>query len=213
MLSPSRPTAPRITRRLTGAVSVATLMCLALCLPAGSAVAATVPAECAGQVFSQPFTKFGDSNYYTLVQGGEFNSASEGWELSKGARIITTTRPEGSAAGGVLDLPSGAVAISPPICITLQYPTARVWVRNVKGAEGVAVGLAYAGTSRTVASPQNVGQVHGQQTAWTPSNQINVQPQIAGSQEGTRQARFVFTVGGSTSEFQLYGLWVDPRMR
>ncbi len=151
---------------------VATLICLAsLCLPAVSAVAAVAPAECAGQVFSQPFTAFGDSNYYTLVRGGEFNSASEGWELSKGARIITTTRPYGSGAGGVLDLPSGAVAISPPVCVTLQYPTARVWVRNVKGAEGVAVGLAYAGTS------PNRGQPPERRTgAWPADRMDAVEP-------------------------------------
>lgn len=143
---------------------------------------------------------------------GLFNSASEGWELHNGARIINTARPTGSI-GGVLDLPSGAVAVSPPVCLTLEYPTARIWVRNVKGAEGVAVGLACEGTSHTVASPQNVGQVHGQQTQWTLSNPINVQPQIAGPQEGTRAARFVFTAAGNTSEFQLYGLYVDPRMR
>ena len=113
----------------------------------------------------------------------------------------------------MLDLPSGAVAVSPPVCVTLAYPTARVFVRDVKGSEGVAVGLAYAGTNRTVASPQNVGQVHGQQTEWTLSNPINVQPQMAGPNEGTREAQFVFTAAGNTNEFQLSGLYVDPRMR
>ena len=175
----SRPTAHTITRQLglTAAICSA-----ALGLSAASALAARIssaPSACAGQTFSQAFAAFGDTNEYTLVQGGNFNSASEGWELSKRARIITTTGPDGST-GGVLDLPSGAVAVSPPVCVTLEYPTARVFVRDVKGSEGVAVGLAYAGTNRTVTSPQNVGQVHGQQTSWTLSNPINVQPQIAG---------------------------------
>jgi len=210
MFASSRPTAHRITRQL----GVTAAMCsAALGLSAGSALAATSsPASCPGQTFSQTFAAYGDTNEYTLVQGGNFNTASEGWELSKGARIINGSDPNGSA-GGILDLPSGAVAVSPPVCVTLEYPTAKVFVRDVNGSEGVAVGLAYAGTSRTVASPQNVGQVHGQQTAWTLSNPINVQPQIAGPNEGTREARFVFTAGGNTSEFQLSGLYVDPRMR
>ncbi len=209
MFASSHPTARRITRQLA---LTATICSAALGLSAASTFAAASPAGCSGQTFSQAFAAFGDTNEYTLVQGGNFNSASEGWELAKGARIINSTRPNGSS-GGVLDLPSGAVAVSPPVCVTLEYPTARVFVRDVKGAEGVAVGLAYAGTNRTVASPQNVGQVHGQQTEWTLSNPINVQPQIAGSQEGTREARFVFTAGGNTSEFQLYGLYVDPHMK
>jgi hypothetical protein len=208
MFASSRPTAHRLARRLGIAGAVCSS---ALALIAASALAAG-SATCPGQTFSQAFAAFGDTNEYTLVQGGNFNSASEGWQLSKGARIINSTRPNGST-GGVLDLPSGAVAVSPPVCVTLAYPTARVFVRDVKGSAGVAVGVAYAGTNRTVASPQNVGQVHGQQTEWTLSNPINVQPQMAGPEEGTREAQFVFTATGNTSEFQLSGLYVDPRMR
>jgi hypothetical protein len=211
MFASSRPTAQTITRQLGVTAAICSA---ALGLSAASALAAgsTTSATCPGQTFSQVFAAFGDMNEYTLVPGGNFNSSSEGWELSKGARIISTTRPNGSS-GGVLDLPSGAVAVSPPVCVTLEYPSARVFVRDVKGSEGVAVGVAYAGTNRTVASPQGVGQVRGQQTSWTPSSPFCVQPQIAGSTEGTREARFVFTAAGKTSEFQLSGVYVDPRMR
>jgi hypothetical protein len=58
-----------------------------------------------------------------------------------------------------------------------------------------------------------VGQVHGAHNDWTASSPINVQPQIAGPAESTREARFVFKAGGKTSEFQLYDVYVDPRMR
>jgi hypothetical protein len=211
MFASSRPTAQTITRQL-GVIAAICSAALGLSTASALAAGSPTPATCPGQTFSQVFAAFGDMNEYTLVPGGNFNSSSEGWELSKGARIISTTRPNGSN-GGVLDLPSGAVAVSPPVCVTLEYPSARVFVRDVKGSEGVAVGVAYAGTNRTVASPQNVGQVHGQQTSWTPSNPFCVQPQIAGTTEGTREARFVFTAAGKTSEFQLSGVYVDPRMR
>jgi len=179
---------------------------------AAASSSSPAPATCAGQTFSQPFAAFGDSNYYTLVPGGEFNSPSEGWALYNGARIVNTTRPNGSTAG-VLDLPSGALAVSPPVCVTPEYPTARVWVRDVRGSEGVATAVAYVGTKFTVTAPQNVGRVLGQQTGWTPSNPINIQPQTGGGAEGTREARFVFLALGRSNETQLYGLWVDPRMR
>lgn len=205
MFPSSRPTASRIMRQLGFAAGV----CVALLgLSAAPAMAA---ATCEGQTFSQPFVAWNDYNYYTLVQGGAFNSASEGWELKGGAQVIKTTRPN-ETTGGVLNLPSGSTAVSPPVCVTLQYPTARVWVRNVKGAEGVAVGVAYAGTP-TATSPKNVGQVHGQQNNWTLSDPFNLQPQTAGPNEETRQVRLVFVAGGQTSDFQLYGLYVDPRMR
>jgi hypothetical protein len=206
LASSSRPTASGLTRRLGFAAGV----CFALLgLSAAPALAA---ATCEGQTFSQPFAAWSDYNYYTLVQGGEFNSASEGWELKGGAQTLQGTRPNRSTAG-VLNLPSGSEAVSPPVCVTLQYRTARVWVRNVKGTEGsVAVGVAYAGTP-TATSPRYVGQVRAEQNGWTLSDPFGLQPQTAGSSEGTRQVRLVFLAGGQSGDFQLYGLYVDPRMK
>jgi len=211
MFASSRPIAEKFTRRLAAAL----VSCVAVCgLTAGAASAAstTVAATCPGQTFSQVFAPFGDTNLYTLVPGGEFNSPSEGWTLYNGARIISSARPNGSI-GGVLDLPSGSMAVSPGVCVTLQYPSARVWVRDVKGSEGVSVSVAYPGTRLTVTSPQNVGQVRSPQTSWALPNAFNVQPQIAGMTEGTREAKFVFTASGRCTEVQLSGLYVDPRMR
>ncbi len=205
---PFATTAPLRKRHLPS-LAIVFLGLAASCAP--SAFAASAPEVCGGQAFSQPFVAFNDPNFYTLVPGGEFDSSSEGWELFGGAAIVSGARPN-KTTGDVLNLPSGAIAVSPSVCVTLQYPSARVWVRDVKGSEGVAVGVAYAGT-KTASQPQNVGQVHGQQTEWTLSSPINVQPQIAGPTEGPRQVRFVLLAGGKTSDFQLSGLWVDPRMR
>jgi hypothetical protein len=200
-----RPTASRLKRQLGYAAGI----CVALLgLSAAPALAADV---CEDQTFLQPFSLSNDNNYYTLVPGGEFNGPSEGWELSHGAQVVHSTRPDGTT-GGVLDLPSGAKAVSPPMCVTLQYPSGRVWVRNVVGAEGVSVDVAYAGTP-TALVPKNVGQVHGQQNSWTLSNPFNLQPQTAGPLEFLREVRLVFIAGGQTSDFELWGVYVDPRMR
>ena len=193
------------------AVSLLTVLLGFWVVPSLAAAAGSTNAGCSGQSFVQPFTAFKDSNFYTLVNGSEFATAAEGWELSGGAQVISTTYPD-ATTGGVLDLPSGSKAVSPPVCVTLLYPTARVWVRDVKGSEGVAVDVSYAGTV-TAVTPKNVGQVHGQQTNWTLSNPINVQPQTAGPGEEARTVRFVFIAGGKTSDFQVYDLYVDPRMR
>jgi hypothetical protein len=182
-----------------------------LSLSAASALADTsAPEGCAAQSFSQPFTAFHDFNYYKLVHGGEFNGPFEGWVLKGGAHIIQTTRPDGTT-GGVLDMPAGSRAIAPPVGVTLQDRTARVWVRDVKGAEGVDAKVAYPYTN-SWQYPQSVGHVHGQHTSWTLSTPFNVQPQIAGSKEGLRIVRFVFDAS-ATDETQLFALWVDPRMR
>ncbi len=221
MFPSSRPTASKLPFRLGSALGLVAFLLSISAAPALARGAAKAPAEketatavsarCEGQTFSQPFAALGDSNYYTLAPGGEFNSSSEGWELSGGAQIVKTARPDGTS-GGALNMPSGSKAVSPSICVTLQYPTARVWVRNVEGDGSVDVAVAYAGT-KTETNAKDVGHVQGQQTTWTLSNPFNVQPQIAGKTEETRQVRFVFTAGGKRSDFQIYGLYIDPRMR
>ena len=166
-------------------------------------------AVCPGQTFSQPFAALGDANYYTLVHGSLFDAPGEGWTLHNGAAIVAATRPDGST-GGALDLPSGAYAVSPPVCVTLQYPTARTWVEDVNGLGGVLVGIHYAG-SRPVGGP--VGLLTAAQGAgWQLSRPFQVHPQLAGVEEGVREVRFVFASVGRGSDYRLSGLYVDPRM-
>jgi hypothetical protein len=179
----------------------------------GSAQAATTaPVDtsmCSDPLLSQPFTSAHDNNWYTLAPGESadmFNAA--GWQLSGGARIITTTLADGSA-GSVLDLPSGSKAVSPTMCVTSEYPVARTMVRDVVGSEGVFFYVGYEGTN-TWANPRNTGQVHGNQTAWTLANPVNVQPNGA---QGWQLARFTLVAGGKTSDFQLYDFYVDPHCR
>ena len=131
-----------------------------------------------------------------------------GWTLSGGAKI-ETTHLAGGKSGSVLDLPSGSQAVSPVMCVDNGYQTARTEVRNVVGSEGVFFNVSYAGTN-TWTSPQNSGQVHGQQTSWTLSDPVNVQPS---NTSGWQLVRFTFVPGGKTSDFQIYNFWVDPRMK
>ena len=109
----------------------------------------------------------------------------------------------------MLNLPSGSQAISPPMCVSADYPTARTMVRDVAGAEGVQVFVAYAGT-KTESQAQDVGQVHGQSANWTLSTPLNIHP---GNLPGWQLVRFTFVPGGKSSDFQVYDFWVDPRMR
>lgn len=183
-----------------------------LSLWSASAVANSAGPEaavCPGQTFSQPFEAFGDSNWYTLVEGSEFNGGAEGWELSGGAEVVEGIRPDGSI-GGVLELPSGAVAESPAVCVTLDYPKARTWVDAVDGGGGVSVELVYPEKEEGVAT----GRLSDKSANnWTLSRQFNVKPQLAGGKEGVREVRFVYANKTKSSDFRVWGLFVDPRMR
>jgi hypothetical protein len=180
---------------------------------AGSAQAATTPpidtSACSNPLLTQPFLSSRDSNWYTLIPGqtpGNFDGT--GWQFSGGARIITTTLADGSTSS-VLDLPSGSQAVSPTMCVTSAYPTARAMVRDVKGSDGVFFYVSYEGTS-TWTNPKNTGQVHGQQTAWTLATPVNVQPS---NTSGWQPVRFTFVPGGNASDFQLYNIYIDPHCR
>jgi hypothetical protein len=195
----------RFSPRLA-AIAIAAAAVLAL---PSAASAVNDPSECTQPSLTQPFTAWKDFNWYTLVDGqsdGSFDGT--GWTLTGGASIVTTTLADGTTTTA-LDLPSGSKAVSPTVCVTSDYPTARTMVRNVKGSEGVFFYVSYAGTS-TWDNPKNTGQVHGKSTVWTLSDPVNVQPS---SVSGWQVAKFTFIPGGKTSDFQIYNFYVDPHMR
>jgi hypothetical protein len=178
-------------------------------VPAQAATASVDTSMCSAPELSQPFLSANDSNWYTLAPGeSPDNFDGAGWGLSGGAQIITTTLSDGST-GSVLDLPSGSKAVSPTICVTSEYPTARTMVRNVAGSEGVFFYVSYDGTN-TWNNPKNTGQVHGSNTAWTLATPVNLQPYNV---SGWQPMRITLIPGGKTSVFQVYDLYVDPRMR
>jgi hypothetical protein len=194
----------RSLRRTLGAIGCAAA---ALAIAAAPALADTT-STCQTSALSQPFTAVKDFNYYTLAPGGAFDDAAGGWQLTGGAAIKQTTQADGTT-GGVLDLPSKAQAVSPVMCITSDYPTSRLQVRNIAGSEGVFFYVSYH-VNGMWTTPKNTGQFHGDHSAWTLSNPMNVQPS---NTPGWQQVRFTFIAGGNTSRFQVDDFWVDPRVR
>lgn len=174
-----------------------------------AALAAVNTSQCGTPEYSQPFAYAGDDNWYTLPAGESYdNFAGTGWQLSGGAHVVSASLSDG-ATGEVLDLPSGSKAVSPVICVTSAYPTARAIVRNVKGSEGVFFYVEYEGTN-TWNNPKSTGQMHGTTTSWTPVAPVNLQPY---NTAGWQPMRITLIPGGKTSDFEIYNLYVDPRMR
>lgn len=184
----------------TGAV-----MALAPAAMAGAKAAETL---CEGQSFSQEFISSGDHRFYTPIPGGEFNAEGEGWTLSNGARVTSAVRPDGST-GGVLNIPVGGKAVSPPMCVTLAYPVAKAWVQGTgaSSGKGIAVSVSYAGTL-SAEMPEEVGNVAGK-ASWR-LGRFDVAPSLGGSEEAPREVRFIFE--GRKGTNQLFGVYVDPRM-
>jgi hypothetical protein len=204
--------------RRTRTAGIALLSCGLLLVGATPALAgtATAPApapslsECTHRPLSQTFSAFKDYNFYALAPGGEFEGSTDSsWELTGGATIASAVQQD-SSVGGVLDLPSNAQATSPVMCINSDYPTARLWVRNIAGSEGVFFHVSYLNANGTWTKPKNTGQFHGDKNAWRLSNPMNIQPS---NRPGWQQVRFTFLAGGTKSRFQVNDFWVDPSRR
>jgi hypothetical protein len=193
-----------LARRYLGMAAVTAAFALA---PA-QAVAAPAASPCPAAQLSQPFLSAGDSNWYTLAPGesaGSFDGG--GWVLRGGAKVVSAALADG-ATGSVLDLPSGSEAVSPAMCVTADYTSARTMEQNVVGSGGVSFSVTYTGAGVS-ADPQRMGRVHGERGVWTLSRSMALAP---ADQAGGQRARFTLAAGGHSSEFQVYDFYVDPRM-
>ena len=183
------------TRRLaisTG--TIAATLVLAAPAMAGTMLASTVFAgqptvsECAAPAMSQAFVAYGDQRSYVLAPNGNFaNASGGGWQFSGGAKIVSVTRPV-AGTGGVLDLPAGATALSPLMCVDLDYPTARAWTA---GTGSLDVSVVYPDAAKGL-TPKSVGSIAGSNRGtWKLSSDFDVKPQIGGKYVGWRRVSFL----------------------
>jgi hypothetical protein len=193
-----------ITRRAAG------LAVLLASVAGGTAQAATpVKTSACSQpdyTFSQPFSAVKDSNWYTLAPGQSVDSFSaDGWTLSGGAKLVSTTLADGST-GTVLDLPAGATAVSPPMCVSAAYPAARTVVRDLSGPPSVSLYVSYTNTP-SWDKPAAVGRIAGG-TQWSNSQPLQLHP---GNLYGWQQEVFTLSNAGHNTDAQVYNFYVDPR--
>jgi len=169
---------------------------------ASAARASVDTSACTANPLSQPYSNQGDWNWYAYAPGESADSfLGTGWTLSGGAKIVSTQLADG-ATGSVLDLASGAKAVSPVMCVSSDYLQAKAIVRNLAGGGGVGVYLAYEGTT-TWNNPQHAGDLNGPGTGWGPSSQANLQ---TGNQPGYQLVQITLEGNGNNNEYQLYDL-------
>jgi hypothetical protein len=192
-----------ITRRAAG------LAVLLAAVVAGSAqAAAPVRTSACSQPsysFSQPFSSLKDANWYTLAPGQSVDSFDgTGWTLSGGAKLVTTTLADGSV-GTVLDLPAGATAVSPPMCVSAAYPAARTVVRDLVGPPSIHLFVAYTNTP-SWDKPAAAGTIPGN-TGWSNSPPLQLNP---GNLYGWQHEVFTLTNSLKGTNAQVYNFYVDP---
>ena len=190
---------PRSLHLASGMLAGA-LAALALAAPANAAT-------CAGKS-SQPFTPWGDFNFYELAPNGTLESTN-GWTLTGGAKLVSGSEPfavTGRLGQYSLSIPAGATATSPAMCIDDARPTFRFFARTPQGA---AASLGAEAVADRPAQLADLGSVAGT-TAWapTPSLATGAAGMLIGS-KGTVAVRLRFTA--RQGSWQIDDLHVDPR--
>jgi hypothetical protein len=167
---------------------------------------------CTAPALAQVYSWAQDTNWYAALPGESWDSiGTSGWTLSGGAKFVATTMADGKK-GTLLDLPSGSQAVSPTACVTNSYPAARTQVRDVTGTAGVNISVAYQNTNGTWGLNQlsaTAGAVKSANTGWMIPLPFNIKPSNV---TGWQLARFTLAAQGTSSEYQISNLYVDPRM-
>jgi hypothetical protein len=88
-------------------------------------------ADCGYGVPSPVFAAWGDTATYALAPEGDL-SASDDWTLNKQATVVSGADPFSGAAQS-LELAKGAEAATPAMCVDLDNPTIRFFLRDVGG--------------------------------------------------------------------------------
>lgn len=90
-------------------------------------------ADCGYGVPSAQFAAWGDDASYVLAPQGDL-SAADGWTLNKQAAVVSSADPF-SGASSSLQLSKGAEAGTPAMCVTLDNPTIRFFIKDSGGNE------------------------------------------------------------------------------
>jgi hypothetical protein len=164
------------------------------------------PEPCAERVFSPVFAPWHDRALYTLAPGGDFETQAEGWTLEGGAVVAVESSPFllGAALGvGSLELPAGASALSPAICVERGFPGFRVVARSADA--GVAkVQVVYA-----TGKVKKAGRLKPA-TDWRVSRKLSLAQgrfRVRRRESTTVQLRFAATAG----TVRVDDVYVDPR--
>jgi hypothetical protein len=178
---------------------------------AGEKKTAIARTPCEERDFARVFKPWHDRRLYTLAPGGDFETLAEDWTLEGGAVLAADSSPFllGAALGASsLELPAGASALSPPICVERGFPNFRFLARSVNADDQavVKVQVIYADGRRKA-----TGRVKPA-ADWAPTRKLSLAQgrfRIRRGRSAEVQLRFAVTAGTARVD----DVYVDPRIR
>jgi hypothetical protein len=207
----------RSSRRAGGSLAVLAGTVAGLALAAISAVLpvaaeAATAKTCPEPTLVQPFVKWADSNYYSLVAGGSFEAGETPWTLSGGATVASgseTYAVTGKLGKSSLDLPQGSSAQAPFTCIEPNDRTFRLFARSEGKAATVRVSVVFQTYLGEIALP--VGNAVTT-SSWEPTAAFHTGVLIGALlSEGSVHVALRFT--STSGVARIDDVYIDPRMR
>jgi hypothetical protein len=180
-------------------------------------VPAAAQAACPTTQTTKAFQAFGDSNDYSLVPNGGFETGANGWSLS-GAAVTSGNEPWSVRRAGdtkSLAIDAGGVAVSPTVCVDLSRPTYRFFAKRTSGSWGV-LNLkvrwqdASGRTNETTiaALDSNFG------TSWGASSALNIASLLGlWNADQDVSVQFVFDPENYGGNWAIDDVYVDPYAR
>jgi hypothetical protein len=201
-----------VPRILQASVTLGAAMSIVLCAPAGAQGAPSVLPSCVGQAFEQPFLPWADPASYVLAPGGSFEARQRVWALH-GARVVNGNEPffvHSASESRALQLPAGASATSPAICVGLAYPTVRMFaLRSGSATSRLRVEVLFATPDRTIRAA-TIALLPGT-TSWAPTLPMTLAGNLPATLDPQRAAVALrFSVLGSGATWRIDDVYVDP---
>ena len=212
--------------RLTTAKALLLVCAITLCLAGTASGAGTSPTSrlagvvdsstaCGTKKLVQPFLPWADAAWYQLVPAGDFETGAVGWALAGDARVYSGSESFFVGSNGdkySLRLRSGSTAVSPSVCVSIDTPTFRLFVRNggpADSALGIDVGADDGGPQTWT----RVANVAGG-SPWQPTQVLAIGvPAFMLTKTGTASVQLRFTPTGSNASWQIDDVYVDPFKR
>lgn len=209
-------------RRVSRLFAVAVLGLLAFTGTASAKEADTTSASratCEAPLIEQPFLSFKDDRDYVLAPGGAFEDGSlVGWSLEGGAGVAAGNEPfnlRGVSDDNSLELPAGASATSPTMCVDLHWPTMRFVASQLgeKDAE-LEVEVLYPEAEDKKATWHEAKKFKAKRKdGWRPTDDVKLSPDRGGKFWGGRPVALRFTNTSDGGTWQVDNIYVDPKRR
>ena len=177
--------------------------------------AAPTGSSCPLPASSPVFSVLGDTANYSALPGGTFEGPLTGWAVN-GASVASGNEPwnvNGASDSQSLNLPSGAYAVSPTICLTSQLPSWRFFAQAANGSWGTQLHVTVLwsdsyGNSGSVSATNLFG---GGYASWQPTSSLPLGSVLGPG--NTVNIRFVFSADSNGGAWNVDDIFVDPYSR